>query len=134
VTSSVMVTIPPRGMTYRAGGPGSAYGSAGDVTGNPGRPGPGRGRPVLRWPGPGDQPVDELRAGAGRLVPAGPGLHPGRQPDLRARRATAGRAGGRRPGGRLRVRAVRLGDGGGDRGVPVAAARRPRAGLARPVL
>ena len=29
-------------------------------------------------------------------LPAGPGLHPGRQPDLRACRAAAGRAGGRR--------------------------------------
>ena len=63
-----MITIPPRGIEHRNREPGSAYGQR--FTGDPGGPGPGRGRPGLRRPGPGDQPVDELRAGS-RTAPTG---------------------------------------------------------------
>jgi hypothetical protein len=51
-------------------------------------------------------------------------------PDLRARRADDRDA--RRCGRRMHP--VRVGHGGGDRGVPVAAARRPRRGLADALL
>jgi hypothetical protein len=88
-----------------------------------GRDGPGHGRR-----GAGDHHVHELRAAAGRQLPPRRGLHTGRQPHLRARGAAAGHA------GRRQVRAVQLGHGGRHRGVPGAAARRPRAGLPGPVL